>query len=103
MEALTQPSGQQVILLNIHQLFPPLVPIPSSGAMKRTAAQAQAVMQSGLMKFSCPLKQKLFPLLLRAIHFLAPQITVATSLAGEMAETEDWVTDQRVFNILLFQ
>ena len=37
----------------------PLFPLPDlthlSGAMKKTAAQVQAVMQSGLMKSSCPL------------------------------------------------
>ena len=56
MAVLTKQQAAPQTGPNMWPLFPLLAPTHLSGAMKKTAAQAQAVIQFGLMKSSCPLK-----------------------------------------------
>ena len=61
MAGLTKQQAAPQAGPNMWPLFPLLDLTYLSGAMKKTAVPALVAMQFGLMKFSCLLKQKLFP------------------------------------------
>ena len=90
MAVLTKQQAAPQTGPNMWPLFPLPVRIPSSGVTKKTLLQVKEAIQFGLMKSSCLLKQKLFPLFLRVRITLAPETTAVQPLVGDMAHMGSW-------------